>query len=274
MSWIAEERERARKDGVHHRENFPFLLTPEQPNGQAVVLVHGFGATPRSIFPVARALYQERYTVAGVRLPGHGTSPADLKRRKATEWITVARSAYDALAADGLKISGGGLSTGALVALTLASQRPLHKLLLFSPFLRLRHHLAPFAGFLSFFVPYQKSAVGQAESDFYYSRRPLKAIGEINRLLRDMPHILPQIKAPTLVLTSTGDATIAPGTALKLYERLGSPDKILHTYGNNVPHVLTTTENPELNDVLQRCLDFMNQEFSNSPINNGQSSSI
>jgi carboxylesterase len=274
MSWIEEERERARIDGVSHRENFPFLLTPEQPNGQAVVLVHGFGATPRSIFPVAEALCQEHYTVAGVRLPGHGTNPEDLKQRKATEWIAAARSAYDALATDGFKISGGGLSTGALVALTLASQRPLHKLLLFSPFLQLRHHLAPFAGFLSFFVPYQKSVVSKDESDFYYSRRPLKAIGQINCLLRDMPRILPQIKAPTLVLTSTGDETIAPGTALKLYERLGSPHKTLHTYGNNVPHVLTTAENPQLDDVLQRSLEFMNQEFSNSPINNGQSRSI
>ncbi|MFO7766852.1 MAG: alpha/beta fold hydrolase [Pelovirga sp.] len=274
MSWIEEEKERARSDGVNHRENFPFLLTPERPNGQAVVLIHGFGATPRSIFPVAEALYQEHYTVAGVRLPGHGTSPDDLKQRKATEWIAAARSAYDALANDGLKVSSGGLSTGALVALTLASQRPLQKLLLFSPFLQLRHHLAPYAGFLSFFVPYQKSLVGQTESDFYYSQRPLKAIAQINRLLRDMPRILPQIKAVTLVLTSTGDATIAPGTALKLYERLGTPHKILHTYGNNVPHVLTTTENPQLDDVLQRCLDFMNQEFSSSPINTGQSRSI
>lgn len=274
MSWIEEERERARNDGVSHRDNFPFLLTPEQSNGQAIILVHGFGATPRSIFPVAEALYRERYTVAGVRLPGHGTTPEDLKPRKATEWVEATRTAYDALAADGLKISGGGLSTGALVALTLASQRPLHKLLLFSPFLQLRHHLAPFAGFLSFFVPYQKSVVSKDEKDFYYRRRPLKAIGQINRLLRKMPRILPQIKAPTLVLTSTGDATIAPGTALKLYKRLGTPDKILHTYGNNVPHVLTTKENPELDDVLQRCLDFMNQDFGSPTINNGQSRSI
>ncbi len=274
MSWIEEERQRARSEGVSHRDNFPFLLTPEQPNGQAVILIHGFAATPRSIFPVAEALCQERYTVAGVRLPGHGTHYDDLKRRKATEWVAAARSAYDALTADGFTVSGGGLSTGALVALTLASQRPLHKLLLFSPFLRLRHHLAPFVGFLSFFVPYQKSVVGKTESDFYYSRRPLKAIVQINRLLRDMPRMLPQVKAPTLVLTSTGDSTIAPGSALKLYERLGSPHKILHTYGNNVPHVLTTAENPELDDVLQRCLDFMNQEFTSFPTNNGQSRSI
>ncbi len=261
MSWIEEERERAWTEGVIHPENFPFLLRPTQPNGQAVVLIHGFGATPRSIFPVATALYNHRYTVAGVRLPGHGTSPDDLKQRKATEWVKTACAAYDELAAHGLNISVGGLSTGALVALTLASQRPLNRLLLFSPFLKLRHHLAPMAGFLSLFVPYQKRTIAVQEKDFYYSQRPLKAIAQINRLLRDMPHILPQINAPTLVLTSRGDNTIAQRTAFKLFQRLGTPHKVLHTYGHDVPHVLTTAENPELDDVLQRCIEFMNRDF-------------
>ncbi len=261
MSWIEEEKEQARSDGVTHPDNFPFLLSPHSPNGQAVVLIHGFGATPRSIFPVAKRLHQHHYTVAAVRLPGHGTTPEDLQQRKATEWTATARAACDHLAANGLTVSAGGLSTGALVALVLASQRPLNKLMLFSPFLQLRHHLAPFAGFLSLFIPYQKSAISQPEGNFYYNRRPLKAIAQINRLLRDMPRILPQIKTPTLVLTSTGDATIAPGTSRKLFERLGTPHKILHTYGAEVPHVLTTAENPQLDDVLQRCIEFMKQEF-------------
>ncbi len=262
MTWIEEEREQAGIDGVSHLENYPFLLTPEKSNGRAVVLVHGFGATPRSILPVAEALCQQHYTVAGVRLPGHGTSPDDLKQRMASEWIAAARSAYDALAADGLNVSGGGLSTGALVTLTLASQRPLKKLLLFSPFLQLKHHLAPFAGFLSHFIPYQKSTVSENERDFYYSRRPLKAIAQINLLLHEMHRILPQIKAPTLVLTSTGDTIIAPGSARQLYKHLGSPHKILHTYGTEVPHVITTTENPQLDDVLQRCIEFMERDFN------------
>jgi len=262
INWIAKERERAQAEGVSHPDNFPFLLTPEQPNGEAVVLIHGFGATPRSIFPVAEALRNHHYTVAGVRLPGHGTTPDDLKQRKATEWVETARAAYDELAAGGLNVSAGGLSTGALIALTLASQRPLNKLLLFSPFLKLRHHLAPMAGFLSLFVPYQKRTIIAQEKDFYYSQRPLKAIAQINHLLRDMPRILPQINAPTLVLTSRGDTTIAQKTAVKLYQRLGTPHKTLHTYGNNVPHVLTTAENPELEDVLQRCIDFMNRDFN------------
>lgn len=263
MSWIEEERERARAEGVVHPENFPFLLTPAQPNGQAVVLIHGFGATPRSIFPVAAALCNHRYTVAGVRLPGHGTHPDDLKGRKATEWINAACTAFDELVDRGFNVSVGGLSTGALVAITLASQRPLNRMLLFSPFLKLRHHLAPMAGFLSLFVPYQKQTIAPQEQEFYYSQRPLKAIAQINRLLRDIPHILPQVTVPTLVLTSRGDTTVAQKTAFKLYQRLGTPHKVIHTYGHDVPHVLTTAENPELEDVLQRCIEFMNRNFNN-----------
>ncbi len=261
MDWIEKERKRAHADGVFHPESFPFLLTPEKPNGEAVVLIHGFGATPRSILPVAEELKKHQFTVIGVRLPGHGTSPQDLLNRKAVEWMECARSAFDELATRGLNVSAGGLSTGALIALTLASQRPVNRLLLFSPFLRLHHHLAPLAGFLSLFVPYQQRTIDDAEKGLYYSQRPLKAVAQINRLLRDMPRILPQIQVPTLILTSTGDTTIARGTAAKMYQRLGTPHKTIHTYGDDVPHVITTAENPQLDDVLRRTVDFMSQQF-------------
>lgn len=262
MDWIEKEKKQARADGVVHPENFPFLLTPKKTNGQAVVLIHGFGATPRSMYPVGEALKKHQYTVIGVRLPGHGTSPTDLMNRKAVEWVETACSAFDELAARGLNVSVGGLSTGALITLTLASQRRVNRLLLFSPFLKLRHHLAPLAGVLSLFLSYQKRAVVEADKDFYYDQRPLKAIAQIYRLLRDMPGILPQINAPTLILTSTGDTTIARETAHKLYQRLGTPNKMIHTYGDEVPHVMTTAENPQLDDVLRRTLDFMSQEFN------------
>ena len=262
MDWIEKERKRAHTDGVTHPENYPFLLAPDHPNGQAVVLIHGFGATPRSMLAVGEELYRHQFTVIGIRLPGHGTSPQDLMNRKAAEWMQSALCAFDELAACGLNVSVGGLSTGALIALSLASQRPVNRLLLFSPFLRLHHHLAPLAGFLSLIVPYQKRLISASEKNFYYDRRPLKAVAQINHLLRQMPQILPRISVPTLILTSTGDTTIARGTATKLYQRLGARHKIIHTYGDEVPHVITTGENPQLDDVLRRTVDFMSQQFA------------
>jgi carboxylesterase len=260
LSWLDRETERARSEGVQRPENYPYLLQPQHPNGHGVVLIHGFGASPRELYPLGEILQQHNFTVAGIRLPGHGTSPQDLKGRRATEWVKSARAGYQALCRDELQVSVGGLSTGALIALAVAADQPLEKLLLLAPFLRLRHRLAPLAGVLSPLFTYQNRIIAEHERDFYYAQRPLRGIAQINKLLRQMPRILPDISIPTLVLTSTGDATIAPGSAMHLYRQLGSPDKQIHCYGDEVPHVLTSPDNPRRDDVLARCVAFLSKD--------------
>lgn len=257
MSWIEKATEQARADGVRHPENFPYLLLPEAANGHGVLIIHGFGATPREVRPLAEALCKCGFTVAGIRLPGHGTSPRDLKKRHAQEWLNAAASGYQALADMKLTVSICGLSTGAIIALFVAARHPVERLLLLAPFLRLRHRMTQLAGMVSPFLLYRNRAVATDDHNFYYTRLPLKGVAQINHLLRKLPHILPQIDVPTLTLTSTGDATIAPGTATALHQLLGSGNKSIHIYGDDVPHVLTTKENPRLDDVLQRCTDFL-----------------
>ncbi len=257
MQWFEQELELSHSAGVTHPDNLPFFLAPRKPNGQAVVLIHGFGASPREMLPLGKRLHQENFTVYGVRLPGHGTRPEDLATRKAEEWLATAEKGYQSLAEMGFATSAAGLSTGALITLKLALQQPLKKLILLSPFLQLDHVLAPFAGVLSYLIPYQKKEISPAEQPFYYQQRPLKGIAQINRLCRQLRRRLDLITAPSLILTSTGDATIAPGTAAKIYQQLGSPKKQFHCYGDEVPHVLTTAENPQQHDVLHRCVNFL-----------------
>ncbi len=257
MQWFNQEIELAYNEGVTHPENLPFFLSPEKPNGQAVLLVHGFGASPREMFPLGKKLQQHNFTVLGVRLPGHGTSPEDLANRRAEEWLATVEHGYLSLAQRDFKVSAAGLSTGALLILKLALQQQLENLILLSPFLKLHHMLAPFAGFLSNLIPYQKKEISSEESPFYYQRRPLKGIAQINILRRELSDKLKMIKAPSLTLTSSGDKTIAAGTAEKVYQQLGSLQKQFHCYGDEVPHVLTTSENPQQQDTLQRCINFL-----------------
>ena len=257
MKWFEQEIEKSRNEGVTHPDNFPFLLYPENTNGQAVVLIHGFSASPREMLPLGKRLQQHNFTVYGARLPGHGTQPEDLATRKAEEWLATAERGYQSLVEMGFKTSAAGLSTGALVTLKLALHHPLKKQVLLSPFLQLNHFLAPFAGVLSYLIPYQNRAISTTDQPFYYQQRPLKGIAQINRLRRQLRGQLNLITTPSLVLTSTGDATIAPGTATEIYRKLGSKIKQFHCYGDDVPHVLTTTENPRQQDVLQRCVNFL-----------------
>lgn len=257
MEWFDQEIKLAHDEEVSHPDNLPFFFSPLNSNGQAVLLIHGFGASPREMLPLGEVLVEHNFTVYGVRLPGHGTSPEDLATRQAEEWLATAEQGYQSLAKMDLKISVAGLSTGALLASKLALQHPLEKLILLSPFLQLQHVLAPFAGLLSFLIPYQNKEISIAERPFYYQQRPLKGIAQINKLCRQLRGHLNLILAPSLVLSSTGDATIAKGTAAKIHQQLGGSKKQFHCYGDNVPHVLTTAENPLQQDVLQRCVNFL-----------------
>ena len=256
---IEKEIAQARSDGVDHPENLPFLLTPKTSTEQAVLLVHGFGSTPRELRELADQLLTRNFCVLAVRLPGHGTTPEDLATRRAEEWLDTTERGYRILQQQGYRISAAGLSTGCLLLLQLAVRYPLERLVLLSPYLRLRHPLSPWAGLLSFFYPYQERDIDPREEIYYYRKRPLKGVAQLNRLRRKVSRLLPHLTTPTLVLASEGDRTVYPGTAKKLFEKLASDEKQFHCYGPQVPHVLTADGNPQKQDVLQRSLNFLQQ---------------
>ncbi|MEZ4484923.1 MAG: alpha/beta fold hydrolase [Syntrophotaleaceae bacterium] len=145
----------ARQQGVCHDDHLPFLLQPAKGNGYGVLLVHGFTASPREMNPLAQFLTSLGFTTVGVRLPGHGTSPEDLATRNQEEWQQAVEDGYLVLRRHTRQIFGVGLSTGALLLIPLAARHPLLGMILLSPFLRVKHRLAPAAGLLRFVKKYQ-----------------------------------------------------------------------------------------------------------------------
>ena len=257
MEQLRKDLERARDDGVEENLNLPFLLTPPDCGPLGIVLIHGFSASPREMRPLGERLARTGVTVYGVRLPGHGTSPEDLAGRYAEEWLQTVAEAFSSMQQRGLRVSLGGLSTGAVLALRLALEYPVDRLLLLAPFLRLKHRLAPWVRWLHPFVPYQQRDLAETDRPYYYSRRPLTGVAQINRLCRQLRGRLDEITAPALLLTSTGDTTIAAGTTVRIHRELGSPTKILHVYGDDVPHAMLAEDNPRREDVLARCRNFL-----------------
>jgi len=258
MTAIEKEISLARGDGVVNERNLPFLLEPDHPSGRGMLLIHGFSATPQEMRPLAERLHRRGDTVFAVRLPGHGTSSLDLAGRNCEEWLSAVDRGYQLLAGRGLSVVGLGQSTGALLLLKLALSRHFDGLVLLSPFLRLRHRLAPFAGLLHRWIPYHKRPLAPEEQPYYYLERPLKGIHQINRLRRQIRPALPRLTTPALVLATEGDETIAPGTAIDLFHKLGSRRKEFHGFGLSVPHVLTTSGNPCQQEVFMLIEYFLN----------------
>lgn len=254
---IEQELELAQSDGVSHVENRPFLLHPENPNQKGVLLVHGFSSTPREMRALGERLCRNGYIVMGVRLPGHGTSPEDLRHRKIAEWLQTAERGHQILQPLCQKISAVGISTGSLILLQLALRYPLEKLALLSPYLQLRHPLAPLAGVLRHFKSYHHRELQLEDRQFFYERRPLKSIAQLNRLMRDVKKQLVRVQTPTLVLSSRGDHTIVPESAQRLFDQLGSRHKEIHWYGDDVPHGMTSPNNPQQADVFARVVKFL-----------------
>jgi len=234
----------------------PFWL-PVPGAKTAALLIHGFTGSPWEMREPARVLSAGGISCLGIRLPGHGTTVADLARCRYEDWLATVVAGQQFLAADYRQIIVVGLSTGALLALAAQAQTPFTRLILLSPFLSFRNRLAPFAGLLRFILPYQSRTVDPALAAIYYAQRPVAGIYQLNRLRRHIEPTLAKVTAPALVICADGDLTIDPDSAVRLFHKLGSHKKELYRFGADVPHVLTTAENPQLQKTLQLITDFI-----------------
>ena len=72
--------------------NRTFVLEPPAPVGGAL-LIHGLSDSPYSLRAVAERLRAEGFTVIGLRVPGHGTSPAALAKASLKDWTAAVRVA-------------------------------------------------------------------------------------------------------------------------------------------------------------------------------------
>jgi len=240
-------------------DNLPFLLHPPQPARAAVLLVHGFTATPWEMRALGAALADAGYLAMGIRLPGHGTSPADLAERRYEEWLQEVERGYLSLAQRHQRVYGVGMSTGALLLLALAERHSISGLALLSPFLRLRNRLAPLVRLLRHFKPYQQRNLTDEMAAHYYRERPLNGVYQISRLIRRVRGKLKGISVPTLIFSAQGDETVDPASAHVLFRELGSQHKRHHQFGPEVPHVLATRENPCWQEMLEQTLLFFRE---------------
>ncbi|MEH6452410.1 MAG: alpha/beta fold hydrolase [Psychromonas sp.] len=114
--------------------NIPFELIPENPNGDAVLLVHGLGDSPYSFIDVAQHLSSQGYLVRAVLLPGHGSKVGDLMLPTLDDWQDMVSHHIALLKPKSNKLWLGGYSTGAnLVTSEALNDDEIAGLLLFSP---------------------------------------------------------------------------------------------------------------------------------------------
>ncbi len=221
-----------------------------------VLLLHGLTATTAEVRPLAHILQGKGYTVAGPLLPGHGTKPEDLNRVTWSDWIWEAEQAYQYLATVCDRVFVGGESTGAVIALYLASQHPeIAGVLNYAPAIQLAldtpdmvrlYAAAPFMEF----VP--KSNSGGHPRWQGYPVNPLKGVIELVRLGREVRRRLPLIEQPILVVQGRHDTTIDPQSGEIILEGAASEVKELHWMENSTHVVIIDEELEKIGEITLR----------------------
>ncbi len=260
--------------------NRSFVLRAEKPVG-GVLLVHGLSDSPYSLRAVAERLHAVGYTVVGLRVPGHGTSPRALAEVAWEDWTAAVRVAVREtrrLTPAGTPLvlmgysNGGALSVHyATMALDDKTLPPVDALVLFSPMIginplaritRFYHLVARLSGD----EKAQWSAVTAEVDPYKYTSWPMNASVQAWAMTEAVEERLAALdKAgrmgqmpPILAMQSVIDATvIVPKLITVLFDRLkpGGPSELMLFDINRVArlgNLLDLSFEQEIRPKLQR----------------------
>lgn len=93
-------------------------------NDVGCLLVHGFTGTPQNVRPLADYLARRGLAVSAPRMPGHGTTVADLDKTGPEDWLGAAERALSDLRDRCSTVFVAGISMGGTITLELARRHP------------------------------------------------------------------------------------------------------------------------------------------------------
>ena len=260
--------------------NRSFVLRAEKPVG-GVLLVHGLSDSPYSLRALAERLHAVGYTVVGLRVPGHGTSPRALAEVDWEDWTAAVRIAVRgtrALIPAGTPLvlmgysNGGALSVHyATTALDDKSLPAVDAVVLFSPMIgisplarvaRFYHTVARLSGD----EKAQWSAVSAEADPYKYTSWPMNASVQAWAMTEAVEQRLAALDQagrmgqmpPILAMQSAIDATVVvPRLITVLFDRLkpGGPSELVLFDVNRVAwlgNLLNLSFEQEIRPLLQR----------------------
>lgn len=204
----------------------PFFLAGS--SGQALLLLHGFTASPSEIRPLAELINTiNGCCVSGIMLPGHGSSPEQLNTTRWPEWYQAVNAELRSLLEQYQQVFVGGLSMGALLALHagvkidgLAGVMSIN-----APVYYHQRFLPTFANIIGWANPYYPkkdlAAIKKLEDQgrFAYPVMPLKAFQNLNRLRKTVMAEVQNLQIPALIIQSCEDESVHPRSADFLFAK-------------------------------------------------------
>jgi carboxylesterase len=206
------------------------------------LVLHGLGGGPYEMGPAIEALEAEGLRVSAPILPGHEGPGPVMPASDWRDWAAMSESAFDDLADEGRPVVVLGFSTGATLALRLATRRPVSRLVLMAPFLAIKYSgLIPLrpATYLRHVarlvpnLPRRPPAIRDPEIRRRVAKLArfrtfsLHATLSALELIAEVEPLVPEITIPTLIIQGRLDTVVEPAHAQSLHRRIGSNRKAL-----------------------------------------------
>jgi carboxylesterase len=223
-----------------------------------VMLSHGFTGTTQSMRPWAEHLSAAGLTVVAPRLPGHGTTVADMNTTRFSDWYAEVEKAFDDLRSRCDTVFAMGLSMGGTLSLRLAEERgdQVAGLVIVNAALSTERKDAKLLPLLSKVIPSLKGIGSDIKkpgvTELAYPKIPLKAAYSLQQAWPVVKRDLPRITCPVLAYRSTDDHVVEPLSGRQLLEGCAhAEERVLH----DSYHVATLDNDAQ--EIFAGSLDFV-----------------
>lgn len=232
-------------------------------NKGACLLIHGFTSTPGELYELGKKINENGYTVLGVRLKGHGTTVEEMNNCTYEDWIESCVEGYKRLKQNYDNISVIGHSMGSLLALNIAENYEIDKVIALSPPIVVKDKRAKFACIVKYFIKYTKWKEKERPEEekkylLGYNKVPLKSVHELNKLTSLVRRNLNKVNKPLLIVHSHNDQTVDEKSIEILSSNVSSKvvEKVfLNKSGHNI------TVECEKEKVFNSVIRFLNKKF-------------
>jgi esterase/lipase len=214
----------------------PFLIKGKSKK-VGILLSHGYMAAPMEVRYLADYLGGVGFWVYVPRLKGHGTSPDDLATRSYKDWVESIDRGYALISSICRKVIVGGFSTGAGLALNLATRvNEIAGVFAIAAPMTLKDFSAKFAPAVDIWnrimdktyqVGPKKIFVENKPENPHinYLRNPISGVRELARLMDDLEPRLADLNKPALIVQSRRDPVVHPKGSRKIFELIGTQQK-------------------------------------------------
>jgi carboxylesterase len=214
--------------------NRSFFLRPRSKPKAAVLLLHGFSASPWEMQELGLELQRKGYLVYAPRIAGHGKSRKQFDAKGFKKWLASARAAWRAFKPLHSKRILIGHSGGGNLATLLALEHSgeISKLILGAPAFRLAPWTAPLSEIplVRWFAPSLKFPAAHPDSKYWTLEYASDRVAELLWAGRAASRAALDLKLPLLMLQAKTDDLVSRRYNEKIFPKIPSADKALHVY--------------------------------------------